>query len=78
MCDILKRIHNAVSIVIARIDTPFVSSMRVWSKLKVESIDTIRYHCLLGNLSNQTNITGPEKIVMPGYLTQKHLVVCLP
>jgi len=36
MCDVLQRIHNAVSIVITRIDTPLVSWM--WSELKDRKI----------------------------------------
>ena len=38
MCDVLQRIHNAVSIVITRIDTPLVSWMWMWSKLKDRKI----------------------------------------
>lgn len=59
MCDILKRIHYAVSIIITWIDTPFVSSMWVWSKLKAESIHTIRHRYPCGIMWNQTHMFIP-------------------
>lgn len=44
MCDIFKRIHNTVSIIITGIDTPLVSGMRMGRKLKAQSINTIRFY----------------------------------
>jgi hypothetical protein len=35
MCDVFKRIHHAMSVVIARIDTPLVASMWMGGELYV-------------------------------------------